>query len=333
MLRCAVFSTKPYDRQFLDQANSESDGGHRFDYLDVPLNDRTASLAVDQDAVCAFVNDVLDAAVLETLAGQGVKVIAMRCAGFNNVDLAAAHRLDIPILRVPAYSPHAVAEHALALILGLNRHTHRAWSRVRDGNFELDGLLGFDLNGKTVGVVGTGRIGEVFCQIMQGLGCRVLAYDPYPNENCTAMGVQYRELDDLLRESDIISLHCPLSPETHHLIGAPQLRLVKHGVMIINTSRGALLNTRAMIDGLKTGRVGALGLDVYEEEADLFFENLSNKVISDDVFMRLTTFPNVLITGHQGFFTSEALANIAATTVGNLTAFDRGEALENRVIS
>lgn len=333
MLRCAVFSTKSYDREFLDEANATRFGGHQMDYLEVPLNERTATLAAGCDAVCAFVNDELDSGVLHNLAGQGVRVLVMRCAGFNNVDLGAAAELGMPVLRVPAYSPHAVAEHALALILGLNRHIHRAWARVRDGNFDLDGLLGFDLHGKTIGVIGTGKIGEVFCGIVHGLGCRVLAFDPYPNDICREQGVEYRPLEQLLQESDIVSLHCPLSPETHHLIGAPQLQVMKKGVMIINTSRGALLDTRAMIDGLKSGRIGALGLDVYEEEADLFFENLSNKVIADDVFMRLTTFPNVLITGHQGFFTREALSNIARTTVENLTAFDRGLELVNRVIS
>jgi len=323
MLRCAVFSTKPYDRQFLDQANREAGGGHRLDYLDVPLNDRTAPLAVDQDAVCAFVNDVLDATVLEILAEQGVKVVAMRCAGFNNVDIAAADRLGIPVLRVPAYSPHAVAEHTVALMLTLNRKTHRAYNRVREGNFALEGLMGFDLHGKTVGVVGTGLIGTVLVRILRGFGCHVVAYDPAHNPECAALGARYLTMDELLGTSDIVSLQCPLTPDTFHLIDDAAIARMKPGAMLLNTSRGAVIDTPAVIRGLKRGHIGSLGLDVYEEEASLFFEDLSENFIPDDVFARLLTFPNVLITGHQGFFTAEALAAIADITIANISAFEQ----------
>ena len=326
-MRVAVFSAKPYDVESLTVAN---DGRHDLTFLEPRLSPATAALASGSDVVCAFVNDDLGSDVLDRLAAGGVRLVALRSAGFNNVDLAAASRLGLTVARVPGYSPHAVAEHAVGLILSLNRKIHRAYNRVRENNFALTGLLGFDLHGRTVGVVGTGRIGTVFARIMRGFGCRVLAADPYPTEECVAAGVEYVDLDRLFVDSDIVALHCPLTPETHHLIDAAALARMREGVMIINTSRGALVDTAAVIAGLKSGRIGHLGLDVYEEEADLFFEDLSDRVVGDDVFARLLTFPNVLITGHQAFFTAEALAGIAGTTIGNVTAFERGGLL-NRV--
>ncbi|HEV7371305.1 2-hydroxyacid dehydrogenase [Arenibaculum sp.] len=320
-MRLAVFSTKPYDRHFLDAANVGQN--HRLSYFEAKLTAQTAPLAGDADAVCAFVNDVVDADVLALLARGGVKLVALRCAGFNNVDLAAAQALGITVARVPAYSPHAVAEHTVALILALNRKIHRAYNRVREGNFALDGLLGFDLHAKTVGIVGTGRIGEVVARILSGFGCRLLASDPYRSPVCEELGVEYVDRDDLLSASDIVTLHCPLTPDTHHLIGAGTLARAKPGFMLVNTSRGAIIDTRAVIEGLKAGTVGSLGLDVYEEEGDLFFQDLSGAVLRDDVFARLLTFPNVLITGHQGFFTREAMHNIAETTLADVGAFER----------
>lgn len=312
-----LFSTKPYDRRFFEAANAAH--GHALRFLTPRLTPETAPLAEGAAAVCAFVNDQLSAEVLETLAAGGTRLIALRSAGFNHVDVRAARELGLTVARVPAYSPYAVAEHALALILTLNRRTHRAFNRVREGNFALDGLLGFDLHGKTVGVVGSGKIGRVFAGIAASFGCRVLAFDPYP-----APGLEYVGLDELLARADILSLHCPLTPETHHLIGAAAVARMKRGVMLINTSRGALIDTQAVIAGLKDGTIGYLGLDVYEEEEGLFFEDLSSRVIQDDVFSRLLTFPNVLITGHQGFFTEEALTGIAQTTLHNVTAFETG---------
>ena len=320
-MRVAIFSTKSYDRQFLDAANAVA--GHDLVYLEPRLTIHTAIAAAGAKAVCAFVNDDLHHEVLECLARQGVRLVALRCAGFNHVDLVAARDLGITVARVPEYSPYAVAEHAVALILALNRKTHRAYARVREGNFALEGLLGFDLNGRTVGVVGTGKIGTVFARIMNGFGCAILAFDPKPNKECIAFGVQYVSMEDLLKNSDIVSLHCPLNPETHYLINAPAIGKMHHGAMLINTSRGAVIDTRAVISSLKSGRIGALGLDVYEEETDLFFEDLSGAVIQDDVFARLLTFPNVLITGHQAFFTADAMQSIARTTMENITRFDR----------
>ncbi|KFG69696.1 2-hydroxyacid dehydrogenase [Microvirga sp. BSC39] len=320
-MHVTVFSTKPYDRRFLDASNATA--GHRLSYLEARLSVETCGLANGADGVCAFVNDEVNADVLASLASMGVKLVALRAAGFNNVDLEAARREGITVARVPAYSPHAVAEHTIALILTLNRNVHRAYNRVREGNFALEGLLGFDLAGKTTGVVGTGKIGEVVCRILTGFGCTVLAYDPQPNAACEQMGVRYVPLEELLSLSDIVTLHCPLTPATHHLIDARTLARMKPGVMLINTSRGAVIDTRAALRGLKDGTIGYLGLDVYEEEADLFFEDLSQRFIGDDVFARLLTFPNVLITGHQAFFTEEALTNIADTTIGNITAFER----------
>ncbi len=327
-MKIAVFSSKPYDERYLREANA--DHGHELTFLEPRLTAATAALANGHDAVCPFVNDVLDDAAVRSLGDLGVRLIALRSAGFNHVDLAAARAAGITVARVPAYSPHAVAEHALALLLALNRRIHRAHARVREGNFALDGLLGFDLHGKTVGVIGTGQIGAVFARIVHGLGCRVLALDPYPNPELDDVA-EYVAHDRLLAESHVVSLHCPLTPDTYHLIDAAAIARMKPGVTLINTSRGQLVDTRAVIEGLKEGRIGLLGLDVYEEEADLFFEDLSNRVIQDDVFSRLLTFPNVLITGHQGFFTEEALHAIAETTLGNATAFERGEGTLHRV--
>ncbi len=326
-MNVAVFSTKTYDRQFLEAANT----GHELVFFEPRLTRETSKLAAGLAAVCAFVNDNLSAEVLENLASGGTRLIALRSAGFNHVDLIAAERLGLTVARVPAYSPHAVAEHALGLILTLNRKFHRAHARVREGNFSLEGLLGFDIHGRTVGIIGTGKIGQVFAKIMSGFGCKLLAFDPYPNKDCEALGVRYASLPRLFKQSDIISLHCPLTPETYHIISAEALAQMKDGVMLINTSRGALIDTPAVINALKSGKVGYLGLDVYEEEADLFFEDLSERVIHDDVFTRLLTFPNVVITGHQGFFTEEALRKIAETTIANISAFERGEGTLHKV--
>lgn len=320
-MRVAVFSTKSYDRSSLDRANGDR---HEITYFDARLTADTAPLAEGFPAICAFVNDRLNREVIAQLEAGGTRLIALRSAGFNHVDLAAAAEHGLTVARVPAYSPHAVAEHALALILTLNRKTNRAYNRVRENNFSLEGLMGFDLHDKTVGVVGTGKIGAIFARIMHGIGCEILASDPYPNEEVEAFGT-YVENETLFRESDIVSLHCPLTPETHHLIDRTAIEQMKEGAMLINTSRGGLIDTRAVIDGLKSEKIGHLGLDVYEEEEELFFKDLSDRVIKDDVFMRLLTFPNVVITAHQGFFTKEAVRNIAETTIGNVTAFETGE--------
>lgn len=321
-MKVAVFSTKRHDRESLSLANAIAGNTHELNFLEAHLDPTTAALAGGATAVCPFVNDRLDRATLGVLAAQGVLLVALRGAGFNNVDLNAAEEFNIRVARVPAYSPWAVAEHAAALILTLNRKTHRSYARVREGNFALEGLLGFDMHGRTVGLVGVGRIGLVMARIMHGFGCNILAYDPLPNAEIEDLGGRHTTLEELLSSSDIISLHCPLTPETRHLINAAALERMKRGVMLINTSRGAVIDTRAVIDGLKSGKIGYLGLDVYEEEGDLFFEDLSGQVIQDDVFARLLTFPNVLITGHQAFFTAEALQAIAETTIANLTAFE-----------
>lgn len=317
-MKVTVFSTRPYDRAYLDSAN---DGRHCLVYFEAHLNRESAAMAANAEAVCAFVNDQLDRSTLEALRQGGTRLVALRCTGFNNVDLDAAAELGISIARVPAYSPHAVAEHTAALILSLNRHIHRAYARVREGNFSLDGLLGFDMHGRTVGIVGTGKIGLVLGRIMTGFGCRILATDPVPNEELVQLGGQYVSLPELLAASDIVSLHCPLTAETRHMIDAEAVERMKPGVMLINTSRGAVVDTRAVIAGLKSGKIGHLGLDVYEEEEGIFFDDRSEQLIQDDVFARLLTFPNVLVTGHQAFFTSEALTAIAEITVANISAF------------
>ncbi len=339
-MKVAVFSAKPYDRRSLTQANYDGRNSrttcdgiiHDLVFFEPSLALDTASLAAGFPAVCLFVNDSADAKTLETLAANGTKLIALRCAGFNNVDLRAAADLGITVVRVPAYSPYAVAEFAVGMVLTLNRKFHKAYNRVREGNFSLDGLLGFDLHGRTVGVVGTGKIGMIFAQLMHSFGCAVLGYDRYPNPQLESMGAaRYVELPELLANSDIISLHCPLTPETHHLIDADAIAQMKPGVMLINTSRGALIDTEAAIDGLKSQQIGALGLDVYEQEADLFFEDLSSTIIQDDVFERLLMFPNVLVTGHQAFFTADALTSIAETTLANITDIEQGRSCPNEV--
>lgn len=322
-MKVAVFSTKPYDEQHLSEFNTQHH--HELTFFEPRLTENTAVLADGHDAVCCFVNDVISAETIKGLSEQGIKLIAMRCAGFNNVDLRAANDAGIEVVRVPEYSPYAVAEHAMALILDLNRNIHRAFNRVREHDYSLNGLLGFDLHGKTIGVVGTGKIGATFARLASGFGCRVLAYDPYPNPEVEALGAEYVSRDTLWEASDIVSLHCPLTESTHHVINADSIAKMKRGVMLINTSRGALVDTRAVIEGLKSGHIGYLGLDVYEEEADLFFEDYSNRVLQDDVFARLLTFPNVIITGHQAFFTKEALNAIATITLNNISAFERGE--------
>lgn len=317
-MKAAVFSTQPYDREFLDAANANQ---HDLTYFHDHLNTQTAVLAKGFDTVCCFVNDELNASVLEKLKLFGIRLIALRSAGFNHVDLLAAQQLGLTVTRVPAYSPHAVAEHAVGLILALNRKIHRAFNRIRENDFSLHGLMGFDCYGKTVGVIGLGKIGEIFAQIMQGFGCKVIAYDPFCDNADNRFDLV--DLDSLYHQADIISLHCPLTHDTHHLINHDAIAKMKPGVMLINTSRGATIDTKAVIDALKTQQIAYLGLDVYEEEGDLFFEDLSDKVITDDIFARLQTFPNVIITGHQAFFTREAVANIARTTMNNITAFEQ----------
>ena len=322
-MRLALFSATRTDRQFMSAANAEFN--HELVYFDAALNAQTAALARGFPAVCAFVNDRLSADVLDILSAGGTRLVALRCAGFNNVDLAAADRLGLVVARVPAYSPHAVAEHAVALMLALNRKLHRAFGRVREQNFELEGLLGFDLHGRTVGVVGTGRIGEAFSQIMAGFGCRLLGFDVRANPVCEALGMRYVSLHDVLAGSDVVALHCPLTPQTRHLIGPDALACMKPGAILINTSRGGVVDSRAVIEALKSGRLGGLGIDVYEEEGDLFFRDLSDQIIRDDVFTRLQTFPNVVITAHQAFYTRDALTAICATTLRNVRDFECGE--------
>jgi len=325
-MRVAVFSVKKYDRVSL--AAASADLPIEWAWFEPRLDRNTARLAEGAAAVNCFVNDQLDAATLDILAALGVKLITLRCAGFNQVDLAAAARLSLPVVRVPEYSPHAVAEHTIGLMLTLDRRLHRAYNRVREGNFSLEGLLGFDLFGRTVGVVGTGRIGRCVADILLGFGCRVLAFDPTPDPELIRRGVSYVPINDLLAASDIVTLHCPLTPATRHVVDAAAIARMKRGAMLINTSRGGLIDTPAVITALKTGQLGHLGLDVYEEEAELFFDDHSNSIIQDDVFTRLLTFPNVVITAHQAFFTQNALDAIAAQTVRNLVHFDRGEPLE-----
>ncbi len=317
-MKIAVYSSKPYDEATLTAANT---AGHTLSFLTPRLEPATVALAKGCDAVCAFVNDQLNAEVLTELHGYGLRLIVMRCAGYNNVDLQSAKKLGLTVARVPEYSPFAVAEHTLGLMLCLNRKIHRAYNRVRERNFSLQGLLGFDLHGKTAGIVGTGKIGSQVCRIMLGFGCEVVAYDRYPNEEMKAIGVRYMPLEDMLKVSDVVSLHCPLTPKTHHIINAASIATMKHGAMLINTSRGGLLNTTDVIKALKSGKIGALGLDVYENEAELFFEDRSESELTDEVFARLLTFSNVLITGHQAFFTTEALDKIAAVTMENATEF------------
>jgi D-lactate dehydrogenase len=329
-MKVAFFSTKSYDKQFMDKANQQFH--HELTYYDTSLESSTAILANDYEAVCVFVNDKVKEETLDKLHEQGIRLIALRCAGFNNVDLKKAQELGIKVLRVPAYSPYAVAEHALAMILTLNRKTHLAYERVRNGNFSLERLMGFDLYGKTVGVVGTGKIGQIFASNMYGLGCKVLAYDPYPDEDFEKEGkVKYVSLQEMFEASDILSLHCPLTEDSYYMIDEEAINTMKDEVMLINTSRGGLVDTKAIIKALKYGKIGSLGLDVYEQEENLFFQDLSGHIIQDDDIARLMTFPNVLITSHQAFFTENAMTNIAETTLQNIQDFEEGKELKNEV--
>ncbi len=332
MIDVTVFDTKPYDRQYLTQ--SENAGHIQWHFVDSRLSSKTASLAKGSAAVCIFVNDCADRECLAVLADLDIRMIALRCAGFNNIDLPAARELGVTVTRVPAYSPYAVAEHTVGLLLTLNRKIHRAYNRVRESNFSLSGLVGFDIHGKTVGIVGTGKIGRIAAQIFRGFQAKVLAYDPYPSSEWAAQyEVHYCSLDELLSTSDIISLHVPLSPETRHLINAETLSRTKRGVTLLNTSRGKLIDTASLIAGLKSGHVGGVGLDVYEEEEGIFFEDLSGQVLLDDELSRLLSFPNVLVTSHQAFLTHEALSEIARVTTTNLVAYgNRTSLIENTQI-
>ncbi len=322
-MKLALFDTHAYDRESFEAARAGH--GHALTYFEPRLTASTAALARGFDAVCSFVNDRVDAPALALLREGGVRLVALRCAGFNHVDLAAAARLELKVTRVPEYSPYAVAEHAVALVLALNRKVHRAYARVREWNFSLEGLVGFDLHGKTVGIVGTGRIGKAAARIFRGFGCEVLAFDAQPDEAfAREHAVTYAPLAQLYAQSDVLSLHVPLTPLTRHLVDAKALGQLKRGAMLVNTGRGALIDSRALIDALKSGQLGAAGLDVYEEEEGIFFQDLSSQVLQDDVLARLLTFPNVLITSHQAFLTREALSNIAHTTLESVTAFERG---------
>ena len=331
MITVAVYDTKPYDRQYLECAQGNNHITWRF--FDFHLNDKTAVTAKEAQAVCVFVNDRIDCACLKILSQLGVKLIALRCAGYNNVDLVAAKSLNIAVTRVPAYSPHAVAEHTFGLLLCLNRKIHRAYHRVREQNFSLNGLLGFDIVGKTIGIIGTGKIGKVTAQIAKGFEAKVIAYDTCPSlEWAMKSRIQYADLPTLLSQSDIISLHVPLLPNTYHMINAAAIQQMKHGVILINTSRGKVIETQALIQGLKSSQIGGVALDTYEEEENVFFEDLSDKILLDDELSRLLTFPNVLITAHQGFFTHESLTEIAKVTIENVFRLARKESFLSETI-
>jgi D-lactate dehydrogenase len=331
--KMVFFSTQVYDKEFFEKHNT--DFGFELEFLEVQLNTRTVTLIENAAIVCVFVNDVLDAEVIENLAKKGVKIIALRCAGFNNVDIESATKHGIRVCRVPAYSPEAVAEFAMTMILTLNRKTHKAYNRVREQNFSLNGLLGFDLHGKTVGVIGTGNIGTAFTKIVLGFGCKVVAFDVARNEELVKAGVNYTDLEVLFKVSDVISLHCPLNEITKHMINKKTLFEMKDNVMLINTSRGALINTADAIEALKDGKLGYLGIDVYEQEEELFFKDLSQKIIQDDDIQRLMSFPNVLVTAHQAFFTNEALTQIAKVTFRNTFALlnDTNQDLKNGIMN
>jgi D-lactate dehydrogenase len=325
-MKVLVYSTRPYDEESFKSANQ---GRHKLHFTEARLDERTASLARGYPAVCCFADDTMDATVLDRLNREGTRLVVLRSTGFNNVDLLAADKLGMTVMRVSRYSPYAVAEFAVCLMLALNRKIHRAYERVREGNFLLDGLLGFDLHGKTVGIIGTGKIGSVLAQILHGFGCKLLGHDVKESPDCLAMGMRYVPLNELLSESDIVSLHAPLTPQTYHMINAKTLSLMKPGAMLINTSRGALVASRALVTALKKRQLAAAGLDVYEEESHIYFQDLSDEIISDDVISRLTTFPNVIVTGHQAFFTKEALTVIAETTIKNISDFEGGRSNEN----
>jgi D-lactate dehydrogenase len=328
-MKIAVFSTKSYDKIYLEKHKANSK--HTFTYFETTLNDETTNLSMGFEGICVFVNDKIDKKTIENLSKNGIKLIALRCAGFNNVDLKAAQKENIKVVRVPAYSPQAVAEHAVAMILTLNRKTHKVYNRVRESNFSLENLTGFNLFGKTIGVIGTGQIGIAFCKIMIGFGCKIIAYDLKESAELISQGVDYQSIDKVLSNSHIISLHCPLTEKTHHLFDKSAFSKMKNGAMLINTSRGALIKTEDVIEALKKGEIGYLGIDVYEQEENLFFKDLSESIIQDDLIQRLISFPNVLITPHQGFFTEEALTQIAITTIKNISDFEKVLNLENEV--
>lgn len=328
-MKIAFFSTKSYDKIYFEKYKAKSK--HLFTYFEASLNESTINLSIDFDGICVFVNDKIDKKTIIDLAKNGIKLIALRSAGFNNVDLDAAQKYGLKVVRVPAYSPQAVAEHAVAIILTLNRKTHKVYNRVRESNFSLENLIGFNLYGKTVGVIGTGQIGAAFCKIMIGFGCKVIGFDVFQSEELIAVGVEYHPIEEVIKNSDIISLHCPLTPETQHLFDKKTFAKMKKGAMLINTSRGGLIHTPDAIEALKNGRLGHLGIDVYEQEGNLFFKDLSESIIQDDVIQRLMSFPNVLITPHQGFFTDEALTQIAITTIKNISDFEKGVLLTNEV--
>ena len=325
MITISFYDTKPYDKKYFNIINEQY--GFTINYFETKLSARTAKLAEGSDAVCAFVNDDVSAPTIDALNKLGIKIIAMRCAGYNNVDIRYAQD-KIPVVRVPAYSPHAVAEHAMALLLTLNRRIHKAFLRTRDFNFSLNGLTGFDLYGKTVGVVGTGKIGSAFIDICRGFGMKVLAYDVFPNLD----GVEYVDMETLLERSDLISLHCPLTPSTRHIINAKSIDKMKKGVFIVNTSRGALIDSEVLLYGLLNEKLGGACLDVYEEESDLFYEDNSATIVKDDILSRLICLPNVIVTSHQGFLTGEALTNIASTTLENISEFFADGSLDNQIL-
>ncbi|SFN71910.1 2-hydroxyacid dehydrogenase [Xenorhabdus japonica] len=330
-MKLVVYSTKQYDRKHFEMLNQKLGFGYHIEFFDFPLSPQTAKNAVDADAICIFVNDDGGREVLQELAEMNIKVLALRCAGFNNVDLDAAKELGIQVVRVPAYSPESVAEHTVGLMLCLNRRIHRAYQRTRDANFSLEGLTGFNMYKRTAGIIGTGKIGLATLRILKGFGMRLLAHDPYPSSEALGMGVEYVDLDTLYAESDVISLHCPMTPENHHLLNETAFSKMKDGVMIINTSRGALIDSIAAINALKQQKIGALGMDVYENERDLFFEDKSNDVIQDDIFRRLSSCHNVLFTGHQAFLTEEALTSISETTLQNIQQLISGKTCPNIV--
>jgi D-lactate dehydrogenase len=327
-MKITFFSTQPYDKEFFNRYNDSFD--FEFVFFETQLNPQTVNLIGKTDAVCVFVNDIINELVIKQLSIKDIKLIALRCAGFNNVDLTAAKQYNMHVCRVPAYSPQAVAEHAVAMILTLNRKTHKAYNRVREQNFSLNGLLGFDLYSKTVGVIGTGNIGKAFCRIMLGFGCKVLAFDIVANKELESAGVQFVPLIELLQHSDIISLHCPLNDQTKHIINNDTINMMRKAVMLINTSRGALIDTTAVITALKSGQIAYLGIDVYEQEEHIFFRDLSSIVIEDDTIQRLMSFPNVLVTAHQAFFTNEALTQITLTTLRNIEELLKTNNLSSR---
>jgi len=331
-MRVGVFSSKRYDRESFLEANARAQSPQELVFLEARLSLETAIIAAEYPVVCVFVNDRVDGEVLAKLAAGSTRLVALRCAGFNNVDVEAARRCGIAVARVPGYSPYAVAEHTLALILTFERKIHRALNRVRDGNFSLEGLLGTELHGSTVGIVGTGKIGATVARVLSGFGVTMLATDLNSNPECEALGVRYVPLDELLRASDVVTLHCPLTPGTRHLLDAERIAMMRPNALVVNTSRGALIDTAAMVEALKSGRLRGLAIDVYEEEDRLFFEDHSADIVQDDTFARLLTLPNVIVTGHQGFFTDQALRDIATTTLENIALFERGSTVSNRVI-